>query len=67
MTILTPERYRREAELAEQAAASISLQSDKEAMLATARFLRLRADGMEPPFDCSPSSAQTGSKPSDTY
>jgi len=64
MTIWTPDHYRREAELVEQAAAAISLQSDKEVLFATARSLRLRADGMEPPFDCS--RAQTGSKRSDT-
>jgi hypothetical protein len=45
--ILTPDQYRREAELVEQAAALISLLSDKEEMLATARLLRLRADETE--------------------
>ena len=67
MTILTPDHYRRQAELVEQAAASISLRSDKEKLLETARALRMRADGMEPPLDGSPSSAQPGSKPSDAY
>ena len=67
MTSLTPDHYRRKAELAEQAAASISLRSDKEKLLETARALRLRADEMEPPLDGSPCSAQTGSKPNDAY
>lgn len=67
MINLTPGHYRREAELVEQAAASISLQSDKEELLATARSLRLRADGMESPFDGSRSSARIGSKTNDAY
>ncbi len=54
MRIMTPDECRREAELFEQAAAAISLLSDKEELLTTARSLRLRADVTKSPFDCSP-------------
>ena len=46
---MVSERYRREAELIEQAATCISLQSDKEGLLAEARSLRQLAETFEPP------------------
>lgn len=49
--VLTPNDCRREAELCEQAALRISLQPDKEELLATAQSLRRRADLMEGAID----------------
>jgi len=44
---VSPEQYRREAELVERLAASISLRSDKQNLLAQAQTLRRRADHVE--------------------
>jgi hypothetical protein len=44
--MLTPDECRREAELSEQAARCVSLQSDREELLAAARSLRQLADEM---------------------
>ena len=60
---MTAHEYRREARLVEQAANVISLQSDKEELLATARSLRLQADAMETQFDGSPNARRTAAKP----
>lgn len=62
----TPNDYRREAVLFEEAARWISLQSEKEELLAAARSLRLRADVMETQLQCSSGPMETGSTPVDT-
>lgn len=54
---LTPDDYRREAALAEQAAAAVSFQPDKESLLATARSLRFRADVAESRLEDPPGAA----------
>ena len=43
----SPEYYRRQADLTDQAARSISLSTDKESLLGQARALRERADVLE--------------------
>ena len=64
MRTLNADHYRREAELVEQAAAQISLRSDKETLLARARSLRLHAEGAEA---CSPDSGERVSRPAETF
>lgn len=61
--VWTPNACRLEADLFEQAAQWISLQSDKDELLATARSLRSRAEAMESRVNCSAASAPDGAAP----